>query len=273
MCAPIVVNHLMATIVKTVITLKCSIDVAKLIIVKFEDNSKEYAFLLQPFIPVKIGMIIKDKRYTDPFEVMDIITEWTLPMYKDHVLKWITSDTLEWAKKPHKKENKLENKMEKRNIQISLEQAREWYHTGCEPLHELALSAFTEKELTEPANIEDIKKELGINELQIHIWSPNIVAARKVENMIKKEQINLELTIIAKFYNQDWVPKINEVKYFIGKNSPKQADVLCVKRIEDDFFIGKHISVMYPGLVYFKNAKDAEKAFNMLKKDLNELYK
>lgn len=47
---------------------------ANLVIVKFKDNSKEYAFLLQPFIPVKTGMIIKDKRYTDPFKVMDIIT-------------------------------------------------------------------------------------------------------------------------------------------------------------------------------------------------------
>lgn len=137
----------------------------------------------------------------------------------------------------------------------------------------MALSAFTEKELTEPANIEDIKNELGINKLQIHIWSPNIVVAKMVENIIKKERINLDLTIIAKFYNQDWVPKINKVKYFIGKDSPKQAGVLCVKRIEDNFFIGKHISVMYPGLVYFKNKEDAEKAFNMLKKDLNELYK
>lgn len=40
--------------------------------------------------------------------------------------------------------------MEERNIKISLEKAREWYNQGGE-LKEIALSAFTEKEITESA--------------------------------------------------------------------------------------------------------------------------
>ena len=40
--------------------------------------------------------------------------------------------------------------MEERNVKISLDKAREWYNKGGE-LKELALSAFTEKEITESA--------------------------------------------------------------------------------------------------------------------------
>ena len=40
--------------------------------------------------------------------------------------------------------------MEERNVKISLDKAREWYNKGGE-LKEIALSAFTEKEITESA--------------------------------------------------------------------------------------------------------------------------
>ena len=40
--------------------------------------------------------------------------------------------------------------MEERNVKISLDKAREWYYQG-EELKELALSAFSEKEITESA--------------------------------------------------------------------------------------------------------------------------
>ena len=38
--------------------------------------------------------------------------------------------------------------MEERNVKISLEKAREWYNKGGE-LKEIALSAFSEEEITE----------------------------------------------------------------------------------------------------------------------------
>lgn len=50
--------------------------------------------------------------------------------------------------------------MEKRNIQITLEQAREWYNNDCGLLRRLALSAFTEKELTEPQTFEKVCQRL-----------------------------------------------------------------------------------------------------------------
>ena len=40
--------------------------------------------------------------------------------------------------------------MEEKNVKISLDKAREWYNQGGE-LKEIALSAFTEKEITESA--------------------------------------------------------------------------------------------------------------------------
>ena len=40
--------------------------------------------------------------------------------------------------------------MEERNVKISIDKAREWYNKGGE-FKELALSAFSEKEITESA--------------------------------------------------------------------------------------------------------------------------
>lgn len=40
--------------------------------------------------------------------------------------------------------------MEKRNVEITLNQAKEWYNNDNPSLKELALQAFTEKELVQP---------------------------------------------------------------------------------------------------------------------------
>ena len=56
--------------------------------------------------------------------------------------------------------------MEERNVKISLDKARDWYNKGGE-LKELALSAFSEKEITEsalPNTWEEFKEEIKTSE-------------------------------------------------------------------------------------------------------------
>lgn len=57
--------------------------------------------------------------------------------------------------------------MESRNIALTLEKAREWYNSGSADLREVALQAYTEKELKEPEfkkikTFEDACEALGI---------------------------------------------------------------------------------------------------------------
>lgn len=58
--------------------------------------------------------------------------------------------------------------MEKRNVEITLNKAKEWYNSNNPSLKELALQAFTEKELVQPywkniKTFEDSIDALGLS--------------------------------------------------------------------------------------------------------------
>ena len=186
MFAPIVVNHLMVTIVKIVVTLKCSID------------------------------------------------------------------------------------MEKRNISISLEQAREWYHNDCGLLRRLALQAFTEDEINEPTTFNEVLSKMRIKSLTLEMLHNNRYHAKSLEKIKDETMVNTKLRIVAEYLNKGWEPGVKERKFFIaqGKSYSPSAEAL-----ENGFYVNFHETVRYPGVVYFRTQEDAIKAFNMLKDELTALHR
>jgi len=125
--------------------------------------------------------------------------------------------------------------METRNIKVSLFKAKEWYISNNPTLKELALQAFTEKELN----------KLSYSEISL------IVGSFKIP---KEEGI---LKTLAEFYKEPsdkFYP--DQDKYFIGKTS------------YDGWTVIKHASVLYPGIAYFLREKDAKEALEIFKEEL-----
>ena len=125
--------------------------------------------------------------------------------------------------------------METRNIKVSLFKAKEWYISNNPTLKELALQAFTERELKKP------------------IFSEILLVVGSVE-IPKDEGI---LRTLAEFYKKPgdkFYP--DQDKYFIGKNS------------YDGWTVIKHASVLYPGIAYFLREKDAREALEIFKEEL-----
>ena len=158
--------------------------------------------------------------------------------------------------------------MEKRNIQISLEQAREWYDSKNETLRKIALQAFTEEELTEPQTFEEVCQKLEIEVSDFH-WES---LPKNVRKTAERTSIFLKLGLIAAYFNKDWQPKANKRKYFIAQKEVV-SDCPPAMRLENGFSIFYHETVMYSGIIYFKDRESAIKAFNMLKDELTASYR
>ena len=129
--------------------------------------------------------------------------------------------------------------MEERNVKISLDKAREWYNRGGE-LKELALSAFTEKEITESAlpntweefckmyPIKDDEWYIGMNSDIINMfqgkrynrYNRNILPSQQAA---KAHLALMQLHQLRDCYRQGWLPDWSDScqeKYCIefGKN-------------------------------------------------------
>jgi hypothetical protein len=126
--------------------------------------------------------------------------------------------------------------METRTIKVTLEKAKAWYISGNPALYELALQAFTKKELETPTyqQIASIVGPLPIP---------------------KEEEV---LKVLAEYYRKPLdIIKPNYDKYFIGKNT------------YDGWTVIKHSSVMYTGISYFIREKDAKEALEIFLKEMN----
>lgn len=135
---------------------------------------------------------------------------------------------------------------EKRNIKVSLEQAREWYRSGNSTLKTLALSAFKEEELQLTA--VEIFEKIG------YIEAPIPASPRNTDKMV----ILSYLSMLAEYFNSKSIKA--DVRYFIkGK-------------YEGEIQIGKHAGVRYPGVVYFNNPEDLNKSIKLIGEDINLLF-
>ena len=145
--------------------------------------------------------------------------------------------------------------MEKRNIQISLEEAREWYNSGDSFKKELALKAYSETELS----------------INTYI---NILALLKDEviaNSKEKAGVYRKLLNTAKYYNsiypEEYNPLLSEQQYYII--TKEGASTLYFKY--KDFVINK--SVCKSGYEIVFNTKEAaKKAIDILGEKLNILF-
>ena len=126
--------------------------------------------------------------------------------------------------------------METRTIKVTLDKAKEWYFSGNNILRELAIQAFTKKELETPT-YQQIALMVG----------PFTIS--------KEEQV---LKVLSEFYKKPSdVIKPNCDKYFIGKST------------YDGWTVIKHCSVMYTGISYFLREKDAKEALEIFLKEMN----
>ena len=125
--------------------------------------------------------------------------------------------------------------METRTIKITFDKAKEWYFSEDPILKELALQAFTKKELETPT-YQQIALMVGPFDIS------------------KEEQV---LKVLAEYYRKPSdVIKPNYDKYFIGKNT------------YDGWTVIKHSSVMYTGISYFLREKDAIEALGIFLKEM-----
>ena len=123
--------------------------------------------------------------------------------------------------------------MEERNIKISLDKARDWYNRGGE-YKELALSAFTEKEIKEnmlPNTWEEFCKMYPIKEREYYIESNSTIVVEGYgsrfndidRNLLPSKQAAeqhlalMQLHQLRDCYRQGWLPdwKDDIIKYCI----------------------------------------------------------
>ena len=145
--------------------------------------------------------------------------------------------------------------MEKRNIQISLEEAREWYNSGDSFKRELALKAYNK------------------NELYIDTYS-NILALLRNEvitNSANKAEVYKKLLNIAKYYNSI---------YPIEKDSKTHLPIYYTITAENKWTSFNKYKSLYLNKstntseyeITFNSEEAAKKAIDILGNELNILF-
>ena len=145
--------------------------------------------------------------------------------------------------------------MEKRNIQISLEEAREWYNSGNSFKRELALKAYSETELS-------IKTYINI----LALLKDEVIANSKEKAGIYRKLLN-----IAIYYNSlypiEYNPLLDKQQYYII--TKEGASTLYFKY--KDFVINKSVCKSDYEIAF--NTKEAAKrAIDILGDELNILF-
>ena len=145
--------------------------------------------------------------------------------------------------------------MEKRNIQISLEEAIEWYNSGNSFKRELALKAYSETELS----ISTYSDILALLKDKVRGDSPD------------KSEIYRKLLNVAKYFNNIYSIKYDShlrvpIYYTITK---KRESAYFTKH--KDFFINESVCKS-PYEIAFNSEEAAKKAIDILGDELNILF-
>lgn len=144
------------------------------------------------------------------------------------------------------------NNMETRTVKVSIEQARCWFNGNNQALKELALTVYSEQELT--FSYESIKLQVGDNNLTTACLT---VPYEQFEKFV----VNSHLAVMAKYFNGNWKRTPYNKGYFIGQS--KQGFTTS-RDMGNGLGICVHETVVYAGIVYFKDEESAIKAFKML---------
>lgn len=230
---------------------------------------KEYTFKIPKMLYVKEGDILRNTNYQN--SPMKVIKVFDYPVgdynvYNGHLLKeLLPCETSIETPSTRFNNNQTNNNVEKRNITVSLEEAKRWYNGENQILRKLALQAYTEKELNEPQTFRDVLKALGIQSLNIGMKvNGKEVSIVEIGNELAT---HIRLMFIAKYFNGTWKPEINKTKYFLARTH-YSYDIPYSIKLDTGFGIGAHEKVMYPGIVYFQKQEDVRKAYEMLKDEL-----
>ena len=153
------------------------------------------------------------------------------------------------------KQVKDNNMEEKRNIQISLEEAREWYNSGDSFKKELALKAYKEIELS-ITTYSDVRASLRNTD---------------IADSIAKGEVYRKLLNVAKCFNNIYSIKYDShlrvpIYYTITK---KWESAYFTKH--KDFFINKSVCKS-PYEIVFNSEEAAKKAIDILGDELNILF-
>lgn len=142
--------------------------------------------------------------------------------------------------------------METRTVKVSIEQARCWFNGNNQALKELALTVYSEQELA--LSYESIKLQLGDNNL-----TTTCVTVPYEEH--DKFDVNAKLCLMAKYFNGNWKRTPYNKGCFIGQS--KQGFTTS-RDMGNSLGICVHETVIYAGIVCFKDEESAIKAFKML---------
>lgn len=244
---------------------------------KYEQGTKQYAFLCN-YDNVRKFDIIVDPRYTSPMIVVNI-TSCTDRVQNGLTLKdiYITMINDKLIYQPSGLVNRTiigsdfdidkqrNNNMEKRNIEVTLEQAIEWYNRSNETLRTLALTVFTEEELT--LNMNYIRNNTSTDCACINV---PIGTSTKVKALA-------DLTVIANYFNGSWKKTPSNTGYFLGQSNlkfPNNSRADMIKGLESLRNIGivENNTVMCPGIVYFKEKEDLIKAVKIMGDKIKDLF-
>ena len=147
--------------------------------------------------------------------------------------------------------------MEKRNIQISLEEAREWYNSGNSFKRELALKAYKDEELI-VTNYNEILKTIELcNKNSIHI----------------KSQVYEKLLIVATYLNSIYKKEYcKDTKDYFQYLLTKKATLYSYQLNYKGFFLNKTARYYPETLITFNSEEAAKKAIDILGDELNILF-
>lgn len=221
---------------------------------------KEYPFMyFDGSYRPRVGDIVVEEIFNEPMivtrvcketeEIRALIRPLGLTVRKLNIIR-VTS--------PSNRYNN-QNNMETRTVKASIEQARCWFNSNNKALKELALTVYSEQELT--LSYESIKSQISDKLL-------TTVCITVPYRELEKFTINTKLAVIAKYFNGDWIRTACNKGYFIGKS---KMGFTTSRDMGNHLGICAHETVMYQGIVYFKDEKSAVEAFNMLTETEKEI--
>lgn len=222
---------------------------------------------------VKEGDILRHPNYQNaPMKVVRVFDYPVDNVYNGYILKELKPlDTQVESPSTRFNNNQTNNNNMKRNITVSLEEARKWYNGKDQTLRKLALQAYTEKELSEPQSLKEVLEALGVHSLHLNmkLGGKDATSTMKLSqeigiNIGGELTLHMKLAFIAKYFNGTWEPDMNKTKYFLARTH-HSYDLPNSIRLDNDYCIGTHERVMYPGIVYFQRQEDVRKAYEMLK--------
>lgn len=235
-------------------------------------RTKEYTFKIPHMPYVREGDILRNPNYGNaPMKVVRVFDYPVNNVYNGYILKELLPiDTqVETPSTRFNNNHQTNNNMKERNIKVSFEEARNWYNSENQTLRRLALQTYTEKELSEPQNLLEILEALGIDNLNLNMKVggevPNAVQVKEMSQEIGSElTLHMKLRFIARYFNGTWEPDMNKTKYFLARTH-HSYDLPNSIKLDNNYCIGTHERVMYPGIVYFQKQEDVKKAYEMLK--------